>query len=131
VVPFDGDLDDYKEWAKAYHARGTQREEKPGAVDRKAERRSQAEARQRTAEVRKPFEKKIRAIEAELEALQKESAEAEAWLASGEAYEEAHKDRLRTTLQRRGELATRVATLEEEWLWQQAALEAEVNRARE
>jgi len=131
VVPFDGDLDDYKEWAKAYHARGTQREEKPGVVDRKAERRSQAEARQRTAEVRKPFEKKIRAIEAELEALQKESAEAEAWLASGEAYEEAHKDRLRTTLQRRGELATRVATLEEEWLWQQAALEAEVNRARE
>ena len=131
VVPFDGDLDDYKEWAKAYHARGTQREEKPGVVDRKAERRSQAEARQRTAEVRKPFEKKIRAIEVELEALQKESAEAEAWLASGEAYEEAHKDRLRTTLQRRGELATRVATLEEEWLWQQAALEAEVNRARE
>jgi ATP-binding cassette subfamily F protein 3 len=131
VAPFDGDLDDYKEWAKAYHARGTQREEKPGVVDRKAERRSQAEARQRTADVRKPFEKKIRAIEVELEALQKESAEAEAWLASGEAYEEANKDRLKAALQRRGELATRVATLEEEWLWQQAALEAEVNRARE
>ncbi|QJR13050.1 putative ABC transporter ATP-binding protein YheS [Usitatibacter rugosus] len=131
VVPFDGDLDDYKEWAKAYHARGTQREEKAGVVDRKAERRSQAEARQRTADVRKPFEKKIRAIETELEVLQKESAEAEAWLASGEAYEEAHKDRLKTVLQRRGEVATRIATLEEDWLWQQAALDAEVNRVRE
>ena len=131
VAPFDGDLDDYKEWAKAYHARGTQREEKPGAVDRKAERRSQAEARQRTADLRKPFEKKIRAIEAELEVLQKESAEAEAWLASGEAYEEVHKDRLKTVLQRRGEVATRIATLEEDWLWQQAALDAEVNRVRE
>jgi ATP-binding cassette subfamily F protein 3 len=131
VAPFDGDLDDYKEWAKAYHARGTQREEKPGAVDRKAERRSQAEARQRTADLRKPFEKKIRAIEAELEVLQKESAEAEAWLASGEAYEDVHKDRLKTVLQRRGEVATRIATLEEDWLWQQAALDAEVNRVRE
>ncbi|APV49305.1 hypothetical protein BWI17_06185 [Betaproteobacteria bacterium GR16-43] len=131
VVPFDGDLDDYKEWAKAYHARGTQREEKPGAVDRKTQRRSQAEARQRTADARKPFEKKIRAIEIELEALQKESVEAEAWLASGEAYEDAHKDRLKLTLQRRGEVASRIATLEEDWLWQQAALEAEVNRPRE
>ena len=32
---------------------------------------------------------------------------------------------------KKGAADTRVATLEEEWLWQQAALEAEVNRARD
>ncbi len=133
LSPFEGDLDDYKEWARQYQARGTRREarEADKPVDRRAERRNEAGARQRIAEARKPFEKKIRAIETELEALQDERAQAQAWLASGEAYEEANLERLKTALQRQGELAARIAALEEDWLWQQAGLEAEVNRARE
>ena len=70
---------------------------------------------------RKPFEKKLAAIEAELEPLAARRREAEAWLATAEAYEEANRERLQETLKRRGELASRIARLEEDWLWTQAA----------
>ena len=54
------------------------------AVSRKDERRAEAEARQRIAAARKPFEKKLAAIEAELAPLAAESREAEAWLITKE-----------------------------------------------
>jgi ATP-binding cassette subfamily F protein 3 len=85
--------------------------------------------RQREANARKPFEKKIAAIERELEPLARESKETEAWLATAEAYSEDNKERLTQALQRRGELAARIATLEEDWLWQQAAMEAAIAAA--
>ena len=131
VAPFEGDLDDYKAWSKQYQARGMRGEARDKSGDRKAERRSEAEARQRIAEARKPFEKKIRAIEEELERLQRENAESEAWLASGEAYDEASRERLKQVMQRRGDVSARIAALEDDWLWAQANMETEVNRARE
>ena len=54
------------------------------------------------ANARKPFERRLAAIEAELEPLAAESREAEAWLASPEAYEDASRERLQATLRRRG-----------------------------
>ncbi len=82
--------------------------------------------RQRLAQARKPFEKKLAAIETELEPLSVESRETEAWLASGEAYEEANRERLQSVLRRRGEIAERIASLEEDWLWNQAQMEKAV-----
>jgi ATP-binding cassette subfamily F protein 3 len=124
VEPFDGDLDDYKEWARAWHSRGTKREarEKP-PVRRKEARQAEAQERQALAAAKKPFEKKLAAIEAELATLAAEAKEAEAWLASTDAYEEANRDRLQAALRRRGEIAAAVARLEDDWLWAQAALE--------
>ena len=128
LAPFEGDLDDYKAWAREYHARGTRREAREApAANRRDERRSQAALRQREAAARKPFEKKLAAIEAELATLAKEAAEAEAWLASGEAYAEGERERMQAALRRRGEIAARVATLEEDWLWSQAAMEQEIH----
>jgi ATP-binding cassette subfamily F protein 3 len=126
VAPFDGDLDDYKEWTRQHRARlaGVVREDK--GVNRKVERQAQAAVRRREADARKPFEKRIAEIEAELQPLAKEADEAEAWLSSGEAYGEEHRDRLQAALKRRGEVAERIARLEEDWLWQQAQMEAEV-----
>src|SRR5262249_10125964 len=100
-------------------------------ITRKEERRVEAEVRQREARARKPFEKKLAAIEAELDPLQVESRETDAWLASAEAYEEAHREKLQATLKRQAELRERIATLEDDWLWAQAEMESEVNRARE
>ncbi|HET9651437.1 MAG TPA: hypothetical protein VFP36_04575, partial [Usitatibacter sp.] len=77
----------------------------------------------------KPFEKRIASIEAELEPLSREAAEAEAWLASEEAYADANRERLQSTLRRRAELASRIAQLEEDWLWVQAEMEEELGRA--
>jgi ATP-binding cassette, subfamily F, member 3 len=132
VAPFEGDLDDYKEWAKQYHrSRDGRRETRDeGAQNRKQERRIEAQQRQREAELRKPFEKKLAAIETELKSLEAEAADLEVWLASGEAYEEAQRERLQVSTRRRGEVAARIAQLEEDWLWNQAAMETEVNRVR-
>jgi ATP-binding cassette subfamily F protein 3 len=125
VEPFEGDLDDYKEWSKAHQARGTKREtrEDTPAVSRKEERRLEAAARQKEAGARKPFEKRIAAIEREMEPLTREAAEAEAWLSGGEAYEEGNRERMQETIRRRAELAQRIAKLEEDWLWLQAEME--------
>jgi ATP-binding cassette subfamily F protein 3 len=127
VEPFEGDLDDYKQWAREYQARGSRRGT-PGSaqVNRREERRMQAQARQKDSEARRPFEKRIAAIESEMEPLTREAAEAEAWLAAAEAYEEGNRERLQETLKRRAELAARIATLENDWLWAQAEMEKAV-----
>jgi len=130
VAPFEGDLDDYKEWARQYHARGTKRESRDDApVNRRQERRAEAAARQRDSQARRPFEKKLAAIERELEPLAREAKELEAWLASPEAYEEPNRERLQASLRRRGELAERIARLEEDWLWAQAQMDSAVASA--
>jgi ATP-binding cassette subfamily F protein 3 len=125
VEPFEGDLDDYKEWSKAHQARGTKREARDDApaVNRKEERRLEAAARRKDADAKKPFEKRIAAIEREMEPLTREAAEAEAWLSGAQAYEEGNRERLQETLRRRAEVTQRIATLEEDWLWVQAEME--------
>jgi ATP-binding cassette subfamily F protein 3 len=130
VAPFEGDLDDYREWSKQYRARGRP-EAKEGVIDRKAQKRAEAEARQKMAEAKKPFEKRIRVIEKELEPLLKEQAALDAWLVSEEAYAEGNRELLAEKSRRHGEVAARVAQLEEDWLWVGAQMESEVNRARE
>jgi ATP-binding cassette subfamily F protein 3 len=132
VRPFEGDLDDYKEWARQYHSRGPRAQ--PGAAvpagNRKEERRAEANVRRREAEAKKPFEKKLAAIEGELEPLAREAKETEAWLATAEAYEDAHKERLQVALRRRGEVAERISLLENDWLWIQAQMEKEIDKVR-
>jgi ATP-binding cassette subfamily F protein 3 len=139
VRPFEGDLDDYKDWARQYHARaasggksraGSGEREAASGATRKEERRAEAGARRRESEARKPFEKKLQAIEKQLEPLTREAKETEAWLASSEAYEESHKERLQATLRQRGELAERIRKLEDDWLGAQAQLEKEIEKAR-
>ena len=130
VAPFEGDLDDYKTWLKQKARGATSGDTAPVLPTRKDERRAEAEARQREARARKPFEKRLAEIEAELGELSRESADTETWLASTDAYEETNRERLQAALRRRGETAARIATLEEDWLWTQAQMESEVNRAR-
>jgi len=130
--PFEGTLDDYREWSREYHARGRGGEarEAAPAVSRREERRREAGRREREARARRPFEARIGEIEAALEALGRESGEIEAWLAGGEAYEAANRERLQAALRRRGEVAAETARLEEDWLWQQARMEEELARVR-
>jgi ATP-binding cassette subfamily F protein 3 len=142
VRPFEGDLDDYKEWARQYHARGgaaakprkgsddPQTRGASSGASRKAERRAEASVRRRESEAKKPFEKRLAAIDRELEPLAREAKETEAWLATAEAYEEANKERLQAALKRRGELSERVASLEDDWLRAQAEMERELAKSR-
>jgi ATP-binding cassette subfamily F protein 3 len=131
VKLFDGGLDDYKEWAREHRARQGARAalEPVATVSRRDERRAEAAERQRLADLRKPYEKRLAAIETELEPLTREATEAEAWLASAQAYEEANRERLQEALRRRGEVATRIAQLEDDWLWAQAEMDRALSKA--
>jgi ATP-binding cassette subfamily F protein 3 len=46
-----------------------------------------------------------------------------AWLSGAEAYEDGNRERLQEILKRRAEVAARIATLEDDWLWAQAEME--------
>ena len=69
------------------------------------------------------------ALERELAELQPEKAELDAWLASSDAYTDAAREALAARSRRHGELAERIAQLEDDWLWASAQLEDAVNRA--
>ena len=133
LAPFEGGLDDYKEWARQRLTRANRGESRDAerSLTRKEERRLEAEARNREARARKPFEKKLSAIESELEILQSEAVSTDAWLASAEAYIEENRERLQAAMKRQAEIRGRITLLEDDWLWTQAQMETEVNRAGE
>jgi ATP-binding cassette, subfamily F, member 3 len=126
VAPFDGDLDDYRDWvlgrARPARRADDDRAARP-AAERRAQKREEAEARQRLADQRKPLQSRQSAIEHDLERLGAEKDSLDAWLASSEAYVEAAKERLVAAIARQGELAWTLARLESQWLDAAAALE--------
>jgi ATP-binding cassette subfamily F protein 3 len=132
VAPFDGDLDDYKQWAKEYHRAREGRSEarEATAPNRREERRAEAAQRQRESQAKKPYEKKLADIEGELALLTEEKERSEAWLASSEAYEENRREELQQALKRRAEIAERTAKLEDDWLWAQAEMERALESLR-
>ncbi len=143
VAPFDGDLDDYREWVLTAKKRerdsdasmpasdGSTGESPslnattPGerTVDRKAQKRAEARERQRLAELRKPYLAKQAALEREIATLSKEKDALDLWLAGGAAYAEEAREELKEKLARQGELAWQLARRETEWLEAAAALE--------
>ncbi|MBA3505533.1 MAG: ATP-binding cassette domain-containing protein [Betaproteobacteria bacterium] len=118
IVPFDGDLDDYRDWVLGQRRR--ERADAPIPVsapaDRRAQKRIEAQTRQRLAETRRPLATRQSTIERELEAATTEKTALETWLASGGAYADTAKDELRAKLVRQGELTWQLARLEAEWL---------------
>ncbi len=130
VAPFDGDLDDYREWVL-----GTKRRERaeasasPGAatgattVDRKAQKREEARERQRLSDARKPHLAKQAALEKEMAALEAEKQALDTWLASEAAYTEDTKEDLKAKIARQGDVVWQLARLETAWLEVAEALE--------
>ena len=127
LAPFDGDLDDYRDWVRAKRGREVAaRSEKTtdgSAPDRRAQKRSQAAERQRLADLRKPLQHELADVEAELHALEAEKSELETWLASADAYAESNKERLIAMLERQGDLSWQLARVEAQWLELQGKLE--------
>ena len=146
VAEFDGDLDDYKQWAKehvkkaqAQQRRGSQAKSAPVAApvlevvakpkeeaptaDRKGQKRQQAASRQSVANARKPLEQKLAKLETEMKTLTSERDNIVQWLATEEAYLEASKPRLQEMLKRQGEVVTLLADVEWKWFEVQQKLE--------
>jgi ATP-binding cassette subfamily F protein 3 len=129
VVPFDGDLDDYRDWVlgagrrAADSATATALADAAVAPDRKAQKRAEAQSRQRSYAQRKPFATRIAKVERDLAALAAEKTALDAWLAAPDAYAEPNRDALKAKLARQGDLAWNLARLEAEWLELNDALE--------
>jgi ATP-binding cassette subfamily F protein 3 len=128
VQPFDGDLDDYRARVLDRSRHDARREEgqepERSASVRRAQKREEAQARQKRADARKPLLSRQAAIERDLERLTAEKQNLDTWLASSGAYVEEAKPRLLSSLERQGELTWVLARLEAEWLEVAEALEA-------
>ncbi|MEC5215667.1 ATP-binding cassette subfamily F protein 3 [Actimicrobium sp. GrIS 1.19] len=140
LQPFDGDLDDYKDWlfktklATKTNAIGTalptvktksSSTVAPAAVvvDKKDQKRADAEDRQKLAARKKPIENKLKKIEEQMAKRSAQKAVVDERLANPEIYEAAHKKELKTLLTDQSFYAKEIATLEAEWIEQQEALE--------
>ncbi len=130
VQPFDGDLEDYREWlqrrgaAARAQAREDARADAPAGQDRKTQRRLQAQARQQLAARRKPLEERLRRIEADMARAEARLKEIDARIADPDFYTDAHKDVRPGLLAEHGELSKAHQALEEDWLQVQEDLEA-------
>src|SRR5690606_39779119 len=124
VQEFDGDLEDYRDWltARAASARAEARNEAQGenaatpSVDRKAQRRHEAEERQRIALLRKPLDGKLKKVEADMEAASRRLKELDALIADPEFYSDARRDERLKVLAEHGELGKKHGMLEEHGL---------------
>ncbi|MCP4862746.1 MAG: ATP-binding cassette domain-containing protein [Alteromonas sp.] len=124
VAPFSGDLDDYRDWILAQQnvdkaANAEPVEDKP-KVDRKAEKRREAEFRQSTAHLRKQIQQSEKAMEK----LNASLAKVEEELGRSELYEADNKPELMKFLDQQATLKSQIEDEEMQWLDAQEQLEA-------
>jgi ATP-binding cassette subfamily F protein 3 len=124
--PFDGDLDDYREWLAQNRAERNQANEveaSPGTVNRKEERRAEAEQRNRLSTQRRPLEKKLKECETKMERLSTEKTQLDTLLASPDLYLDGNKSKLQESLMQQGRITADLEQAEEVWLALQHELE--------
>lgn len=120
VNEFDGDLEDYRNWLLA-RASTQRQQDKPAlsgepVIDRRTQRRLEAEARQKMATLRRPLEKQITYIEKRMEQQRQRLDELNCLIADPAFYEDAYKQERPERLAEHGELNKSLAELEEQWL---------------
>jgi len=133
LKPFDGDLDDYRDWllqqaaakrnAALPERQAAEGEAAPAALNRKDQRRAEADERQRLAQLRKPLAKELEKVEKRMAELQQAKVEIDGFMADESSYAEANKPQLMTMLKRQGEVEGELGTLEERWLELQEQIE--------
>ena len=144
LQPFDGDLDDYKDWLfqtklgkgtsvlpaagkenkTAYPAASPVAPAAAPAVSSKDQKRQDAEQRQRLATLKKPIENKLKRLEEQIAKRTEQKTEVDAKLAQPAIYEAANKAKLKTLLADQSFYTKDLAQLEAEWLELQEQLEA-------
>ncbi|MES2758793.1 MAG: ATP-binding cassette domain-containing protein [Pseudomonadota bacterium] len=144
LQPFDGDLDDYKDWLfQTKLGKGTSvlpaagKDNKTAfpvasavapptaapAVNTKELKRVEAEQRQKVAALKKPIENKIKRLEEQIAKRNAQKAEADAKLLEPGAYDAANKAKLKLLLADQAFFSKDLAQLEAEWMELQEQLE--------
>jgi ATP-binding cassette subfamily F protein 3 len=126
---FDGDLDDYRDWLRQTRNESETVLANPTTESRRDERKREAAKRQKTQQVRKPFEAAIKEFEAKMESLTQEKITIEAKLSDNGIYGDERKDELKSLLLRQSELGQALGEAEEKWLQAQGDLEWALARA--
>ncbi|HZG21577.1 MAG TPA: ATP-binding cassette domain-containing protein [Herbaspirillum sp.] len=136
---FDGDLDDYKDWL--FKTKLAARNDAAAAaplptasqvvdatssasnVDRKEQKRLEAEQRQKISALKKPIETRIKRLDEQIAKLNARKADIDARLGSADIYDAANKEELKTLITDQAYCSKELEQLENEWLEQQEALE--------
>ena len=143
LMPFDGDLDDYKQWlyeTKLAQASGNTSESKVtapanatisvapkaqgNAVDDKDRKRREAEERQRLSAIRKPIEARIKRLEEQMAKLNLKKDDFTRQLSEPSIYNDANKETLKNLVLDQAYVSKELEQLEMEWLEQQELLES-------
>ncbi len=125
VSPFDGDLDDYRQWLSRAET-GSESSGGGGSNQRAEHReRKRREARQRNelAAKRRPLEHELRQLERQLEQLSLTRQTLEQALSDPDIYQPEQKAQLHTLLQQQAENQQQLAQVEEAWLDRQTRWE--------
>ncbi|GAB3249564.1 ATP-binding cassette domain-containing protein [Chitinimonas naiadis] len=129
VSQFDGDLDDYKRYRDQAGipvplVEAIVEDAPSNPADRKAQKRLDAENRQRAAALRKPVEKELAKIDARLAELTTRKAALSAELADEAIYAESAKEKLKQLVRTQADIDIELAETEARWLELQDQLEA-------
>jgi ATP-binding cassette subfamily F protein 3 len=135
LQPFDGDLDDYRDWLFKTKLNksdaplpSSTRDDKAAATpsgreDKQERRRLEAEERQRLSNLKKPIESRIKRLDEQMAKLGARKQTVDARLADPTIYDDANKEELKSLILDQAYLAKELEQLETEWLEQQEALE--------
>jgi ATP-binding cassette subfamily F protein 3 len=119
VEPFDGDLDDYRDWLRQGEAVvGTA---EPSGATRKQQKRDEAAARNQRYAQKRPLAQRLAKLERRIAELERERLPLGVWLADPQSYTD--KEKLQPALLREAALRLELERAEEEWLALQAELE--------
>lgn len=122
ISEFDGDLDDYQQWLSDRKAEERQERNEianAGAepvIDRRAQRRQEAEERQRLSVLKRPLVKELNEIESRLEKIEKRLNELQEAMADENFYNDENRNDRIEQLNEHGQLESQKNELEERWL---------------
>ena len=121
VQPFNGDLDDYKKWILSADVTVTDNSSSaPEKIDRKAQKRLEAELRKRL----QPYKNALNKSEKAMSKLAEQMQQVEIQLADTSLYEDTNKAKLSDVLAQQASLSQQLEAAELEWLEAQEQLDA-------
>jgi ATP-binding cassette subfamily F protein 3 len=132
LAPFDGDLDDYRDWlfktklAPEQEAAPLPEKKKPepeASGDRRGQKKKEAGERQARSAARKPLESRLKRLEEQMAKLSAKKAAIDAQLADPANYGEDRKDALKTLILDQAYAARELESIEADWLELQRQLE--------
>jgi ATP-binding cassette subfamily F protein 3 len=123
--PFDGDLDDYRQWLLTKDKPVKTEATAPAINTKKEDRRAAADARQRL----QPLTNKVKKAEQQMTALQKVIGEIDQKLAESSLYEAESKQQLKKLLAEQATAKTQLEQVEMDWLEASDILEQQAQQA--